>query len=378
MHISSTISGNSRFDFIKPEHVFIVAEIGKNFIQTVEDKPIEVYLENAKRLVESAKEAGANAVKFQTHEVEDEFLNVDVTSPHFIDRDRYSWITRNTNVTPLDAFWKPLKSYCNQIGITFFSTPMSRGAARKLSAVGVPFWKVASSDILDFPMLDFMAHTGKPIILSSGMSTIEELDCAVDFLTRRHVSLVLLHAISRYPYPPEDSNLLTIRFLQNRYPGVPIGFSQNSPWIEPPLVAVALDAIVVEQHFTLRRDLWGPDHKVSMTPDEFALMVQGIRELQTDPIKKQKYLAGSQSQNFLGSEEKILQTDEIVFRPLFRKALMAGQDIAAGTEITMEMIYAMRPQIHANGLPSECYEEVLEKRVARGLRKYDPITSDSV
>ena len=124
------------------DKVFFIAEIGKNFIQTEEDRPVEEYLENAKKLVDAAVESGADAVKFQTHEVEDEQLNIDIVSPHFKGSDRYSWVTRNTKATPFEEFWKPLKTYCDNKGIIFFSTAMSRKAAEKLDKVGVPFWKV--------------------------------------------------------------------------------------------------------------------------------------------------------------------------------------------------------------------------------------------
>lgn len=307
-------------------------------------------------MVKAAKDAGADAVKFQTHYWEDEQLDLDVYSPHFKGQSRYQWVKRNTVSTPLDRFWTPLKAYCREIGITFFSTPMSRGAAMLLQSLGVPFWKVASSDVLDFVLLDFLTNSRKTLIVPMGMSTLSELDQSVDFLKRRNASIILLHAISQYPYPAIASNLLTIKFLQKRYAGIPIGFSQNSPWIEPPLAAVALGAVMIEQHFTSNRDLWGPDHKISMIPNEFAIMVSGIRELQSDPHKQQEYLSQPVIQPFLGSETKVLQDGEASFRPLFRKSLMAGQDIPAGTEIRPEMLYAMRPQAYAGGLSSEHYE----------------------
>src|SRR5262249_46733710 len=148
--------------------------------------------------------------------------------------------------------------FSEDVGITFFSTPMSRGAAKILEVVGVPFWKVASSDILDFVLLDYLASTGRPVIVPTGMSSISEIDLCCEFLTRRSVPFILLHAISCYPYPIELSNLNTIRFLQRRYPGVAVGFSQNSPWPAPIVAAVCLGAKVVEQHFTLSRESWGP------------------------------------------------------------------------------------------------------------------------
>ena len=145
-------------NFIK-DKTFVVAEIGKGFIQTEEDQTPEVYLANAKELVLLAKEAGADAVKFQTHTVEDEQANINVVAPHFNGADRYSWVKRNTAATPV-WFWQELKKYCAELGIVFFSTPMSRGAAKLLNEeVGVDLWKVGSGDILDFVMLDYLVST---------------------------------------------------------------------------------------------------------------------------------------------------------------------------------------------------------------------------
>lgn len=353
-------------------HVFVVAEIGKNFIQTEEERSVAEYLENAKALVKAAKDAGANAVKFQTHNVEDEQLPVTVVSPHFKGADRYSWVTRNTNATPLNEFWKPLKSYCDEIGIIFHSTPMSRGAAKKLNEAGAELWKVGSGDILDFVMLDYMAGTKKPVILSSGMSTLEEIDRAIDFMKRRGAQVILLHCVSKYPCPPEDLNLGTIAFLSGRY-DIPVGFSDHSIGIDSAIAAVALGAKVIEKHFSFSRDLWGADHKVSMTPDEMKAMVGGIRELERSPAKKEEYLQKDIVKSGMGNGVKTLQEEEAVFRPYFRKSLMAGQDIPKGAVIAAEMVYAMRPQAYAQGLPSEEYEKVVGKKASRPLKKYDPI-----
>ena len=373
---TQTSSPRTLLDPIVSGHVFVVAEIGKNFIQTAEERPVSEYLENAKALAKAAKDAGADAVKFQTHNVEDEQLNLpDVVSPHFKGADRYSWVTRNTNATPLDAFWRPLKAYCDELGIIFHSTPMSRGAAKKLNELGAELWKVGSGDILDFVTLDYLASTGKPIILSSGMSTLEEIDKSIDFLKRRNAPVILLHCVSKYPCPPEGLNLSTIGFLRERY-GIPVGFSDHSIGIDSALAAVALGAQVIEKHFSFARDLWGADHNVSMTPDELNALVVGIRELERHPAKRAEYLEKDVVKAGMGSGAKVLQEDEAVFRPYFRKSLMAGCDIPAGAIITTEMLYAMRPQAHAGGLPSEEYERVLGKTVQAPLRKYDPITGD--
>jgi sialic acid synthase SpsE len=448
----STSSGNKR--------VFVIAEIGKNFIQTKEEKSVEEYLENAKKLVDAAAASGADAVKFQTHNVEDEQLNIDITSPHFKGVDRYSWVKRNSEATPVDKFWKPLKKYCDERRIIFFSTPMSRGAAKILNEeVGMDLWKIGSGDILDFVMLDYLRQTGKPIIISSGMSTLEEVGKAISFLKRdssvylpqaapkatraalrmtekiprpsatpfrkggieiaasktpRNDGIILLHCVSKYPCPVEDLRLGTMEILEKKF-GLPIGFSDHSIGIESSLVAVAMGAKVIEKHFSLSREFWGSDHKVSMTPAELKQMVEGIRKIENDPAERERVLGtefagraigkiprsdnyrttpfkkggieivpissrildkvGTASKTPRNDESvKVLQEGEAVFRPLFRKSLMAARDIKAGEVITAEMLYAMRPQQYANGLPSEQYEDVIGKKISRDLKKFEPIT----
>lgn len=347
-----------------PKRVFVIAEIGKNFIQTREEQTIEEYLGNAKRLVKAAKEAGADAVKFQTHNAEDEQLDVNITSPHFSGSDRYAWVTRNTEATPA-AFWKELKAYCDELGIIFFATPMSRGAAEMLASVDVPFWKVGSGDILDFVLLDYLAETKKPIIISSGMSTQEELDKAVAFLKKRNADLFLMHCVSKYPCPENELYLDTIPHLAERY-GLLVGFSDHSLGHAAALASVGKGVRIIEKHFSLDRDAWGADHNVSMLPDEFAAMVKAIRSASTPETRD------------FGSGVKTLDEAESAFRPIFRKSLMAAHGIPKGSIITKKMLYAMRPQQYAVGLPSEEYENVLGKRAARDLKKYDPITHNVI
>ena len=357
--------------------VFVIAEIGKNFIQTEKERPVEEYLDNAKALVMSAHESGADAVKFQTHNAEDEQLDIKVVSEHFKGADRYSWVSRNEKATPMNKFWKPLKEYCDKLGIVFFSTPMSRGAAVKLNELGVELWKVGSGDILDFVALDFMAKTKKPIIISTGMSTLEEIDKAVDFLKKKNAKFAMLHCVSKYPCPPEELNLSTISFLRERY-GIPTGFSDHSIGYDSALAAVALGAKIVEKHFSFSRELWGSDHKVSMTPAEFKAMAAGIRAIDKNPALRENYLNKDIVKKGMGEAGKVLQDGEAKFRPLFRKSLMAGLDIPEGTIITSEMLYAMRPQAYAGGLNSENYEEVLGKKTKKTLNKFEPITADLI
>lgn len=358
--------------------VFIIAEAGKNFIQTEDERSVSEYLENAKELVRKAKEAGADAIKWQTHNVEDEQLNIEIVSPHFKGAARYAWLTRNTNATPVETFWKPLKKYSEEQGIIFMSTPMSRGAAMKLAEAGVPLWKIGSGDILDFVAMDFMRNKPEPIIMSSGMSTFEEVKKGLTFLQAKNKRVALMHALSKYPGEPEEANLATMELYREVFPGTPIGFSENSIGWEPSAIAVALGATMLEKHFTISRDLWGADHKVSSTPEEFKEMVNAVRKIESDPKEKAKWLAHPKFKEILGKKEKVLRKDEEGFRPIFRKSLMAGADIKEGEVITKEMLYAMRPQQYAHGLPSEEYESVLGKKAKKAIKKFEPITRESL
>ncbi len=356
--------------------VFIIAEIGKNFITSEEEQPVATYLENAKHLVDAAVFAGADAVKLQTHTVEDEQLNIPITSPHAKGIDRYTWVSRNERVTPVEGFWKPLKLYCEEQGIVFFSTPFSRLSAQKLVEVGVPLWKIGSADILDFVCMDYMRSTDLPIIVSSGMSTLDEVKKSVKFLRAKNNRVAIMHSLSKYPGTPEEANLATMSLYHELFPGIPVGFSENSTGIEPSMIAVALGATIVEKHLTIRRDAWGADHKTSSTKEEFKEMVEVIRKIENDHIERERWLNHPKFKEIFGKKEKILEASEEILRPIWRKSLMAGQDIAEGTVLTAEMVYAMRPQQYTGGLPSEEYENVLGKKTSKDLKKYDPITFD--
>lgn len=357
--------------------VFVIAEIGKNFIQTEESRPVEEYLANAIALAKAAKEAGAHAVKFQTHEVTDEQANIEVVAPHFKGADRYNWVKRNTESTPLETFWKPLKKACDDIGILFFSTPMSRAAAERLAQIDPPFWKVGSGDLLDFVLLDYLRNSGKPILISSGMSTLDEVDRAISFLKEKTTNIVLLHCVSQYPCPPEDLHLKTISFFRERY-GLPIGFSDHSTTIDSAIAATALGATVIEKHFSFDRASWGSDHKVSLHPEEMRSLVEGVKRIQSDEVFRNDMLSAEVVQRGMGAEAKILEEGEAAFRPLFRKTLVASQDLPEGTVIEPSHVFAMRPQAYLNGLPSEAYADVLGRRLKRPHKKYEPLTPDAL
>ncbi|HEY4478936.1 MAG TPA: N-acetylneuraminate synthase family protein [Candidatus Paceibacterota bacterium] len=349
---------------LNKDEVFVIAEIGKNFIDSKRDESVDVYIENAKQLITAAKEAGVDAVKFQTHEVEDEQLDVKVVSPHFDGADRYSWVKKNTDATP-PRFWQEIKSHADKEGIIFFSTPMSRKAAEKLQALDMPLWKVGSGDVQDYRMLDFQIETKKPIIISSGMVSLAELDRVIEHLKSKHASFAVLYCVSQYPCPREAFNLGTIEYLKEKYPNLIIGFSDHSVGDDTVmLAAVKLGARIIEKHFSFSRKLWGSDHKVSMTPDEMKKMVGKIRDGSYKNVDERL---------FYGEKHKELEGAENKFRPYFNKALVAGRDIKRGDVVTKEALYSMRPLMHIKGERADRFYDIVGKCAKRNLKKFEPI-----
>ncbi len=348
------------------ENVFVVAEIGKNFIQTEEARPQEEYLANAQALIDAAAEAGADAAKFQTHTVEDEQLDQHVVSPHFTANDRYAWVKRNTEATP-EQFWREVQEHCHRRGILFFTTPMSRGALRKIAPLDPPFWKVSSADVQDDILLNAMLETHKPIIISTGMVSLEELDAVVAGIGKRCPELGILYCVSQYPCPKEHFNLSSLTRFTKTFPDAVIGFSDHSLGSEVALAAVKLGARIIEKHFSLTRDLWGSDHNVSMTPAEMQSMVTAIRDRSFEKVD---------ASPFLGDPDRELEGATNAYRPYFGKMLVAGRDLSAGSVLSEDAVYAMRPALERKELRSNELRKVLGKRIAKPLRKYDPIVSD--
>ena len=243
--------------------VRIIAEAGKNFL-TKESDTVSSCLSQAKLLVKEAKQVGAQVVKFQAH-AEDELVKRDPI--------RHEWIRKNIKLTPVHEFWVPLKRYCDQLEIQFLVTPMSQRAAVKLNPL-VHEWKVGSADVTDHELLRYLYETNKPIILSTGMSMMHEIDKAVTICDPD----TLLHCVSEYPMPLDHANLLMIPVLKRRYPNCVVGFSDHSAGFTATLGAVACGAEIIEKHFTLTPDAYGPDHRISTSPALFAEMVHAIAE----------------------------------------------------------------------------------------------------
>ncbi len=263
---------------MKQDKSFVIAEAGVNHNG-------EVAL--ALKLADAAKAAGADAVKFQTFRAEDVVTRTAVTA---------DYQHTNTGATSQFDMIKALEldeaghsqvaAHCTRIGIEFFSTPFSEPAVDLLVRLGVKRLKIPSGEITNKPLLQHMAATGLPMLMSSGMATLEEVQRAVRWVHEARVSaghpapdastLHLLHCTSAYPAPPEALNLLAIQTMAQAT-GLPVGYSDHSQGVEAALAAVALGAALIEKHLTLDKAMPGPDHRASADPQEFAAMVRGIR-----------------------------------------------------------------------------------------------------
>lgn len=297
--------------------------------------------ETAKRMVVAAKEAGADYVKFQTAVPE-------LVISEFAPQAEYQ--KANTGIVesqlemcrkihlPLSAY-APLSDFCREVGIGFMSTPFDLTSIDVLADIGQDYFKVPSGEITNLPYLRKIAQKGIPVILSTGMSTIPEIETAIEILTGTHPStpagfksiltkedIIVLHCNTQYPTPYSDVNLramLTIR----RELGVRTGYSDHSLGIEVPLAAAALGAEVIEKHFTLSRSMPGPDHKASLEPEELRAMVDGIRRVE----------------EALGSGCKTVTDSERPNIEIARKSIVAVRPIRKGELLTEENIYVKRP-----------------------------------
>jgi N-acetylneuraminate synthase len=258
--------------------VYVIGEIGLNHNGDVS---------LALRLIDVAAEAGADAVKFQKRTPEI------ATPEHMRDTLRETpWGTMTyleyRRRVEFDAEqYAQIGAYAAARGLDWFASPWDVPSVDVLEGLDVVAHKIASASVTDIELLERVAMTGKPVLLSTGMSTLEEIDRAVDTLGRDQ--LVLLHATSTYPMPAEEANLRTIETLRTRYPGVPIGYSGHERGLQISLAAVALGARVVERHITLDRTMWGSDHAASLEPQGFAHLVRDIRIIETalgDGVKR--------------------------------------------------------------------------------------------
>lgn len=322
--------------------VLIIAEAGVNY---------NASLELALRMVDEAKKAGADIVKFQTAHAENVISK-------YAEKAAYQKETTGADESQLDMVRKlmlefedfiPLKAHCDNIGIGFLSTPFETDAVHFLNDLQ-DIWKIPSGEITNYPYLVEIAKTGKPVIMSTGMSGLDEIDAAIKLLKHNGSGEIsLLHCNTQYPTPFEDVNLRAMLTMRERF-GVTVGYSDHTPGIEVPIAAVAMGAEIIEKHFTLDKNMEGPDHKASLEPDELAAMVSGIRHIEAA----------------LGNGEKIVSDSEKANLGIVRKSIIAGKAIKKGELLTEDNMTTKRP---GTGINPMRWNEVLGTKAVRDFEE---------
>jgi len=316
--------------------VFIIAEAGVNH---------NGELELAKDLVDAAAEAAADAVKFQTFQAER-------IVAHHAAKAEYQKGANDPGESQLDMLrglelspdaQRKLKEHCDRKGILFVSTPFDNDSVEFLNQLGVLAFKIPSGEVVNHPFLECIASKGKPVIMSTGMCNLSEVDEAVRAIRQAgNDQLVLLHCVSNYPAEVADVNLRAMQVMEAAF-GVPVGYSDHTLGIEVSLAAVAMGACVIEKHFTLDRTLPGPDHRASLEPAELAALVKGIRNVEMALGHGRKEPAASEAETAAAA----------------RRSLVAACDIARGTVLTEEHVAVKRP---GTGLPPFMYRYLVGRR----------------
>ena len=326
------------------EPCFIIAEAGVNHNGDTE---------LAMQLIDAAKDAGADAVKFQTFKTEN-LLSKNIMVPKHVESKESLFDTIRGLELSEEAHCM-LSEYCKQKGIVFMSTPMDNNSVDLLEDIGVPVFKVASCDLDNLPLLKYISKTEKPIILSTGMGSISEVGEAIEVIkSNGNSDIILLHCVSAYPPKVEDVNLRAMETLGNAFK-LTVGYSDHTIGINIPLAAVALGAKVIEKHFTLDRNMEGPDHAVSADPDDLERLVSGVREIEES----------------FGTGVKVPSKDEIEMRRSFRKSIVAITDIKKGATIMPEMLSVKRP---GTGISPKYFDFIAGRKAKRDLSKDDLIT----
>ena len=329
---------------------FVVAEAGVNHNGDVN---------LAMRLVDASAAAAADAVKFQT-------FNADALATPTVARAPYQ--TRAGMSSQMDMLKSlelgyehhaNLKRYCEQVGIEFMSTAYDVAAAQFLGDLGVRRIKIASADIINRPLLEAVAHTGLPVIQSTGMATLSEVERAIGLLLASGTQdLTLLHCVTSYPLAPDQVNMRWMETLRRAFQ-LPTGYSDHTMGIEMPVMAVSLGAVMIEKHLTLDRGMDGPDHAASLEPDQFRDMVSVIRNVE----------------QAVGSARfgRAAQEEENTFH--MRRSLHAAKPIRAGQAIKREDLAVLRP---SEGLDPWLMETVVGRKARVDIEPWQPITWDEI
>jgi N-acetylneuraminate synthase/N,N'-diacetyllegionaminate synthase len=328
---------------------FVIAEAGVNHNGD---------LQMARDLVRIAARAGADAIKFQTFSA-DRLVTASAPKAEYqvarsgADESQHDMLKR-LELSAEDH--RRLMADCEKDGILFLSSAFDQTSADLLEELGVVAYKVPSGEITNLPYLEHLAKKGRPLIVSTGMSTMEEIGRALE--TIGGVPVVLLHCTSLYPSPPEAANLRAMDSMRETFQ-VPVGYSDHTDGIWISLAAVALGADMIEKHLTIDRDLPGPDHAASLDPAGFRSLVEGVREVETAR----------------GDGVKRPLPEEAATAAVARKSIVAATDIPAGTAIRREMLAVMRP---GTGLPPDRLDWVIGRKAKRAIDSGSVITEDMV
>ena len=326
------------------KNIFIIAEVG-----SVHDGSFG----NALQLIDSAAECGVDVVKFQTHISEAEtLLNAPMPS-YFKGEPRFEYFKRTS--FSLEQ-WQSIKERCDEKGVEFMSSPFSEEAVDLLERVGMARYKIASGEVTNLPLLKKIAQLEKPVILSSGMSSWEELDRAVETVRGYHDQLTVVQCTSEYPCPYEQVGLNVMLEMRERY-GFPVGLSDHTLTLYATLAAVTLGASVIERHFTFSRKMYGSDARHSLLPDELTDMVQGIRAVETMMSVKV-------------NKDDVARYQEM--KDIFEKSLVANVDIPAGTLLSRDIIGIKKP---GTGIPAAYLDDYVGRKVIRDV-KMDSVLSE--
>lgn len=332
------------------EPCYIIAEVSANHNGKIED---------AKKIIELAKEAGADCVKVQTYTADT--ITMNCHNDYFLLKEG-TWKGKNlydlyTNASMPWEWQGELKQYADQIGIDFFSTPFDATAVDFLESIQVEFYKIASFEIIDIPLIEKVAKTGKPIILSVGMASLGEIEEAVATIRKYGNEFALLKCSSAYPAVPENMNLRTIPNMKELF-GVPVGLSDHSMGSVSAIVAVSLGANLIEKHICISRTIEGPDSSFSMEPEEFKQMVADVRVAEKALGKISYQVTEHEKSNYMS-----------------RKSIFVTSDIQKGEIINSNNIRVIRP---GYGMEPKYYDTVLGQVALKDLKRGTPLSQKDI
>ncbi|WP_299550048.1 N-acetylneuraminate synthase family protein [Seonamhaeicola sp.] len=316
-------------------------------------------LHKAHDYIEAIATTGVNAIKFQTHIAEAESSIYEPFRVKFTDKYATRFDYWKAMQFTLEQ-WQELKAHCDDVQIEFMSSPFSNAAVDLLEEVGVACYKIGSGEVNNFLLLEKIAQTSKPVILSSGMSSYEELDKTVDFLKSKEVVFSIMQCTTAYPTQPEQYGLNVIQELKARY-GVRVGFSDHSARAETAIAAVALGAEILEFHTVFSKNDFGPDVSSSLTINEIKALTEAVRNIE---------------KALISPVDKFDNSKFAELKSIFEKSLSINKDLKAGHAIQFSDLEAKKP---ANkGIPASIFKEVIGKRLVKDMKQWDFLTEDDI